>query len=500
MTRPFSSVLRYLRGAVSAKDGGALTDAQLLQSFVDHHDAEAFETLVRRHGPAVLGVCRRVLHQQQDAEDAFQATFLVLARKAASIVSQATVGNWLYGVAYRTARKAKVTNARRRNREAQAATMPQHEHNTDEVWHDLQPLLDQELHRLPAKYRSPIMLCDLEGKTRPEAARQLGWPEGTLSWRLASARTMLAKRLRRRGLALSAGSLALVLSQQASASLSAPLVLSTVKAATLSPLGQAVAAGLISVDVAALTEGVLRTMFYTKLKIAGAVCLAVAVMGAGVGVVSYGALAAPADRAPATDQADRDGQNRVAAADGERGGEPKNAADVSGRITAISADGKVLTVQTGGGGRGEEPQFTEVKLTDKTKIEFNGVGKDLNRKLKVGDTVAVSLQGGSAGLVQATAAPDVAGKITAVSGDGKAFTVETSAGGRNGDEPKTVEIKITDKTQMLKAASRGGEEVQPEKPAVGHSASVWLVDGSKDTAAAVDIRKPSPLGERGERR
>ncbi len=216
-SRPISSVLRYLRVAVSAKDGGELTDGQLLQSFIDRGDEGAFETLVHRHGAAVLGVCRRVLCHQQDAEDAFQATFLVLARKAASIVSQETVGNWLYGVAYRTARKAKVANARRRNRETQAATMLRQEHKTNEVWLDLQPLLDRELHTLPAKYRSPIVLCDLEGKTRPEAARQLGWPEGTLSWRLASARSMLAKRLERRGVTLSAGALGLAIAQNASA-------------------------------------------------------------------------------------------------------------------------------------------------------------------------------------------------------------------------------------------------------------------------------------------
>jgi len=339
------------------------------------------------------------------------------------------------------------------------------------------------------------VLCDLEGKTRPEAARQLGWPEGTLSWRLASARTMLAKRLTRRGLALSAGSLALVLSQKASASLPAPLVLSTVKAATYSASGQAVAAGLISADVAALTEGVLRTMFFTNLKIAVAVCLVLAVMATGVAVASYGALTVPADRVQATNPADQEAPKLVALAEGRDAGEAKKPADVSGRITAISADGKVLTVQTGGDGRGEAPQLTEVKLTDKTKVEFNGVGKDLNRKLKVGDSVAVSLQDGSAGLIQATAAPDIAGKITAVSADGKAFTVETSGGGRNAEEPNKFEIKITDQTQIVKPVSRDGEVAQPDKPEVGHSASVWLVEGSKDTAAALHVRKPSPPGE-----
>ena len=176
--RPVGSVLRYLRLIVAPRDGGELTDGQLLQRFVDRGDEGAFETLVLRHGGTVLGACRRVLGHEQDAEDAFQATFLVLARKAASIGSRETVGNWLYGVAYRTARKAKVTNARRRNRETQAASMLRENHETKEVWSELQPLLDHELHRLPAKYRSPLVLCDLEGKTRSEAARQLGLARG----------------------------------------------------------------------------------------------------------------------------------------------------------------------------------------------------------------------------------------------------------------------------------------------------------------------------------
>jgi len=495
------NVLQYLRVAVSPRDGGELTDGQLLRNFVEHADEAAFETLLHRHGATVLGVCRRILGHQQDAEDAFQATFLVLARKAASIVSQETVGNWLYGVAYRTARKAKVASTRRRNREAQAAISQPQECQTHEVWQDLQPLLDQELHRLPAKYRSPIVLCDLEGKTRPEAARQLGWPEGTLSWRLASARSMLAKRLERHGVTLSAATLGLLIAQNASARASAQLIVSTSKAASFSSLGQAVAAGLTSADVAALTEGVLRTMFYLKLKIATAVCLTLAVLATGLGVVSYRALAAPAN--PTGEQvqaAERTGSNEenLVAAGGER--EARKAPDVSGTISEISADGKVLTVKTSAGGRGgEEPKFTAVTLNDKTKVEFDSVGKELKRKFKVGDAVAVTLDGGPAGLVRVSSAPDVAGKITAVSANGKAITVETPAVGRTG-EAKKFEIKITDKTYMVKTTTRGGEDIQSDRPEVGHSASVWLAEGSPDTAGALSIRKPSPPGKPGERR
>ena len=152
-------------------------------------DEAAFEALVRRHGPMVLGVCRRVLRNHHDAEDAFQATFLVLVRKAASIVPREMVANWLYGVAYRTALKARSMIARQRVRERQVTEMPEPEAaEPDDCWRDLQPLLDQELSRLPDKYRVPIVLCDLEGKTGKEAARQLGWPEGTVASRLARGR------------------------------------------------------------------------------------------------------------------------------------------------------------------------------------------------------------------------------------------------------------------------------------------------------------------------
>src|SRR5262249_31952177 len=157
-----------------------------------------FAALVRRHGPMVWGVCRRLLGHQ-DAEDAFQATFLVLARKAASVVPRDMVANWTYGVASLTARKARATTAKRGAREKQVIAMPAPEESgggeTD--WHHLRPLLDGEIGRLPDKYKAVIVLCDLEGKTRKEAAKHFRVPEGTVASRLAAARRMLAKRLSR---------------------------------------------------------------------------------------------------------------------------------------------------------------------------------------------------------------------------------------------------------------------------------------------------------------
>jgi RNA polymerase sigma factor (sigma-70 family) len=247
----------------------------------------------------VWGVCRRVLNHHQDAEDAFQATFLVLVRKAASIRPREMVANWLYGVARQTSLKARAMAAKRRTRERQVTVMPEPEARQQDLWCELQPLLDHELGRLPDKYRIAIVLCDLEGKTRKETARQLGLPEGTLSARLARGRVMLAKRLSRHGLAVSGGALALVLSQNAALGAAPASVVSNVlRAASLVAVGQAATGGLMSAKVVALTEGVIRTMLLTKLKVAMAVLLAVAVSTAGglLYTTRAGAQDAPRER------------------------------------------------------------------------------------------------------------------------------------------------------------------------------------------------------------
>jgi RNA polymerase sigma factor (sigma-70 family) len=243
----------------------------------------------------VWGVCCRLLNHH-DAEDAFQATFLVMVRKAASILPRERVANWLYGVAHQTALQVRRNATRRRAREKQVTEMPEPVVAEQDCWRDLQPLLDQELSRLPDAYREVIVLSDLEGKTRKEAARQLSLPEGTVASRLARGRAMLAKRLARHGLSVSGGALAAVLSQKASAGVPASVVSSTIKAASLVAAGQA-GVGIISAKAAALTEGVLKTMFLTKLKIATAVLLVAAAL-AGSGVFLYRTQAAePGEKA-----------------------------------------------------------------------------------------------------------------------------------------------------------------------------------------------------------
>jgi RNA polymerase sigma factor (sigma-70 family) len=293
-TSQTSEVIQYLRRAVLRQEGVGLTDGQLLEEYIRRREEAALAALVRRHGPMVWGVCRRVLRNYHDAEDAFQATFLVFVRKAASVASPALLANWLYGVAHQTALKARATTAKRGARERQVTEMPEPAVPEHDLWDDLQPLLDQALSRLPDKYRVAIVRCDLEGETRKEAARQLGVPEGTLAARLARGRKMLAMRLARPGLAVSGGLLAAVLAQHtASASVPAAVVCSTIRAASLFAAGHAAAAGAISVQAVALTEGVLKTMFTTELKIATAVVLGVCLLGIGWGIYPTRAAAPP---------------------------------------------------------------------------------------------------------------------------------------------------------------------------------------------------------------
>jgi RNA polymerase sigma factor (sigma-70 family) len=280
-----SKVLDHLRKAALAGGEAERTDGHLLECFVTANDAAALEALVRRHGPMVWGVCRRVLRNHQDAEDAFQATFLVLVRKAACVKPREMVVNWLYGVAHRTALKARATAAKRAARERRLMDLPEPEAApAKDVWSDLRPFLDQELSRLPDKYRSTILLCDLEGKSRKEAACRLKIPEGTLSSRLTTARAKLARRLARHGLAVSGGALAVVLSEKAASGAVPPVVLScTIRTATLVAAGTGAAVGVIPAQVAALIQGVLTSMLLNKLKTLALVSLLVCLLGGGLG-------------------------------------------------------------------------------------------------------------------------------------------------------------------------------------------------------------------------
>jgi RNA polymerase sigma factor (sigma-70 family) len=256
----------------------------------------------------VLGVCRRVLNHVQDAEDAFQATFLVLARKAAAVRWQADIGDWIHAVAYRTALKARSDSARRRGRELPLADLPAAAEPTpDLAWQELRPVLDEEMRRLPEKYRRPLLLCYFEDKTYTEAAQILGVAEGTVSSRLARARDRLRTRLVRRGLALSAALVSTTIARDTlAASVPANLFHLTIRSAVLTAAGHA---GAVSTNVAALAESVMRAMFLLKVKIAMVILLAVSLVGGGAGFVSYRSFAEGTEAKVQDAKSAREGEN-----------------------------------------------------------------------------------------------------------------------------------------------------------------------------------------------
>jgi RNA polymerase sigma factor (sigma-70 family) len=300
--------LRNLNTLFHCGTAGQLSDAELLNRFVASRDAAAeaaFAALVERHGAMVLGVCRRVLGNRHSAEDAFQATFLVLARKASAIARREQLASWLYGVARHTALDARARAIRQQSKEKRLGSMLPVERPDQTETSELRAILDEELARLPERYRAAIVLCELEGLTRRQAAGRLGVSEGTLSSRLARAKEQLRNRLTRRGLALSAAGLASALSQEAHAVIVAPaLVDSTIRVATLVAAGSSLA-GVVSTSVATLTEGVLTAMLFAKLKliVLGVVTVALVTAGAGVVAQSPGPVPHPdQDRLKAVEQ------------------------------------------------------------------------------------------------------------------------------------------------------------------------------------------------------
>ena len=287
---PSKRVEQQLR-EVSVLSDAPIADGVLLEAFLADRDEAAFTALVRRYGPLVFGVCRRVLQRTADAEDAFQASFLVLVRRANEIRGRASLGSWLYSVAYRTALHARATMARRQRLEGQVRPMDRIASPEDAAMQrELHQLLDRELNALPDKYREVIVLCDLLGTTKQQAARQLGCPDGTVSSRLARGRELLRKRLVRQGATLSVAALVEGLATS-KAPASAPLLENTVKIATMIAAGNAAAVGGTAPKAAALMQGVLKSMLLTKLKIATVLTLLLVVLGATTTLIACHSLA-----------------------------------------------------------------------------------------------------------------------------------------------------------------------------------------------------------------
>jgi RNA polymerase sigma factor (sigma-70 family) len=293
--RQLAAFLRTLSSRIGDRSAG-VPDAQLLERYVSRHDEAAFELLVWRHERMVQSVCRRLLRREQDVEDAFQATFLVLACKAGAIGKREALASWLYKIAYRLALRERSRTAHRVRFEHQTDTLVLNAVSTCEPAHaadhqDFCRVMDEEVHRLPEKYRAPVVLCYLQGRTNAEAAEELRCPVGTVVTRLARARKRLRTRLTRRGLGLPAGSLVAALSEHGSTTpVRAALRNATLKAAPLFAADPA-APGLVSAQVAALTRGAMTAMMMNKVKLIAGLVLFTCLVGTGTGLLSYRAFA-----------------------------------------------------------------------------------------------------------------------------------------------------------------------------------------------------------------
>ena len=284
--------IRELERLYTTGTVGGLTEGQLLERFVARNDAAAFEAILMRHGPMVMTVCRRWLRDPNDVDDAFQATFLVLVRKAGSLRQRELLGNWLYGVASRVAVRARAVSSRRKATETLSGRLAESIASTESEAVD--PAIHEEVHRLPEKYRAPIVLCYLEGLTHEEAAEQLRWPVGTVKGRLARARDLLRSRLGRRGVTVASSAAiaeSLVRDANATVPLSPQMIDLTIRVATNQ--ATAAAAGILSAQAVSLSKGVIRVMTFAKLKM---LAVAFAVAGAvvsGAGVYAYQGLGLP---------------------------------------------------------------------------------------------------------------------------------------------------------------------------------------------------------------
>jgi RNA polymerase sigma factor (sigma-70 family) len=287
-SRPLGQQVERLWGLGT---GSGLSDAELLERFNGTKSPvsdQAFEVLVERHGPMVLGVCRHILRRPQDADDAFQATFLVLVRKARSIRVGTSLAPWLYAVAHRTALRARARSSHHGLPDAQVPDATSLPPASEAMLRDVRSMLHDELNRLPEKYRTPIVLCHLEGKSHEEAARMLAWPVGTVSGRLSRGRQLLKDRLERRGLASSTGLLATPFLGEAMPVPPSGLVDTTLKAV----LGVGTAHSL-SRSVLILTQGVLSAMLLNRLRTGAIVLMTMGTVAGAVAVMPRWLPAAP---------------------------------------------------------------------------------------------------------------------------------------------------------------------------------------------------------------
>lgn len=416
MSKTILEVVRQLGQAERLRPWLVLSDAHLLQQFVGHHDEAAFEVLLHRHGPLVFSICRRMLFDAQDAEDAFQATFLVLARKAGSLTRQSLLSNWLHGVALRVAARVRRTALRRRAVQRQGLDLTGVVGPWRFVDPDLAPVLHEEVQRLPDKYRSPVVLCYLEGKTNQEAADLLQWPVGTVKTRLDKAREMLRLRLARRGVTLTAGLLTTL--AVSGAVVPAAVHAEAVHAGLAFAAGNVIGGGAASAPALTLATGVLRTMLVSQVKRAVATLLTVAVL-LGMGSLAYDGRAVA-----------------VAAQDDKKDAKPKADKDAilgAWKVEKIEEDGKeVAEIEDGKVAKSKELTFTESKLA------FEGLPEIAYKLDASASPKTIDLENSDGSKVFAG--------VYSLEGDTLKFCVTREA---NGPRPKAVASKAGEATRLL---------------------------------------------------
>ena len=368
---------------VLLRDCDERSDGILLREFLDLKTEAAFVALVRRHGPMVLGVCRRILGNAADADDAAQATFLVLATKAQSLKTRSTLGDWLHEVARRTASDARRCDLRRREMEKRSMR-PAPRPDSDIA--DMLPILDEELARLPEKYRLPIVLCDLEGQSRRSAAQQLRWPEGSVAGRLARGRQLLARRLTKRGVSFTATALATALASNAAAA-SAPVATTPVAAAAVQVLASGSLAGsnAVSAKVLALAQGAVKTMLLRKLKALTAIAiLALGLAGGGGWIVHETVVAQPGQAQKDPLKNGKDATNELGKrADGSKPGSDREILKELGEKAIKAAGGKKLENLTAwsvtrSSAVSRMSSRIDFQLPDRLRNEFGVIGAALS--------------------------------------------------------------------------------------------------------------------------
>lgn len=433
MSSGLKTVVRRLRGMAGLPKIKDCSDRHLLERFAQTGEQAAFAALVERHGALVLGVCRRVLQNAEDAEDAFQATFMVLARKAGAEHWQSSISNWLYGVAYRVAMKTRGKRIRQRNHELAFRQQPEGSANeaapADQItWGELRTLLDAELQRLPARYRTPLLLCYLEGKTRDEAAQQLGWSPGSVKGRLERGRELLRRRLAQRGLTISAVLCASFLPEPASAAVPATLAAATVQNATGFAAGQT--AGVISSQVLSLAQGVIRTMLITKIKFIGSVMVGISLLSLGA-VATHSAFSAGAPLV-AEDDCGRDG-------------------GINGVVKAVDPQKGTITVHTFASERAAAQTTTYNLASKDVKVSVGETTAKLTDLIE-GTRVILRLSGDDDVLAISAVLPTLRVRLKAVDAANKTVTVLAGEGGETKELKLAADARIPEKVEPGSAA------------------------------------------------